>query len=95
MANYPSIGFKISKEKDKEVCIEHSEGLPLKISGKSNIIKYVESVYKLRLKDIQTSRELLQIEWNKVHTKVMKRLEEIMDIEWPDKSITGFMTLNK
>lgn len=95
MANYPNISFKISKEKDNEVCIEHSEGLPLKASGKANIIKYVESVYKLRLKDIQTSRQLLQVEWDKVHPEVMKRLQEIMDIGWPDKSITGFMTLNK
>ncbi len=95
MAEYPNISFEISKEKDEIVCIEHPNGIPLKISGKAKIIKYVESVYELRLKDIQASRQLLQIEWGKIHYKVMKRLREIMDIEWPDKNITGFMTLNE
>lgn len=95
MAKYPDINFEISEDKDKRVCIEHSEGLRLKIRGNANIVKYVESIYKLRLKDIQASKQLLQTEWNKVHSEVMKRLEEIINIEWPDKSITGFMTINR
>ncbi|WP_292318984.1 hypothetical protein [Caldisphaera sp.] len=95
MTEYPNVSFEISQEKDEKVCIQRPEGLPLKISGKVNITKYVDSVYKLRLKDIQASRNLLQNEWDKVNTEVMKRLQEIMDIEWPNKNITGFMTLNK
>ncbi len=95
MAEYPNVSFEISKEKDERVCVEHSNGMPLKISGKAKIIKYVEGTYKLRLNDIEASRQLLQIEWGKVHSEVMKRLREIMDIEWPDKNITGIMTLNE
>ncbi|MGC8533749.1 MAG: hypothetical protein ACP5MV_03955 [Candidatus Parvarchaeum sp.] len=67
MVKYPILSFEISQEKDEKVCIQRPEGLPLKISGKVNIIKYVDSVYKIRLKDIQASRDLLQNEWDKVN----------------------------
>lgn len=95
MREYPNINFEISKEKDEGVCINYPDGLPLKINGKTNIIKYVEDVYKQRLTDIQASRQVLQTEWGKVHAEVMKRLSEIMNISWLNRNIIGFMTLSE
>lgn len=95
MEKYPNIRFEISEEKDEKVCLEHPYGLPHGIVGEARIIEYVEGTYKQRPIDIEASRQLLQTEWDKVHPEVMKRLQEIMGIEWPDKNITGFMTLDK
>ncbi len=87
----PEVVFVVDKEADKRMCKHFIEGLKL---GSLTVEEYVEKEYAQNIDVISKSRDELAESWNDINDKVLERLSEIMQIEWPQRNAKGIMTVN-
>ena len=87
----PKLSFVIDKEADKDI----GRQLVKKTRDGMTIEEFVDKWYAEKINEIEKSRKETEETWGLVNEKVLKRLSEIMQIEWPSRKIWVIMSINQ